>query len=341
MNHKPPSKQEEPSSTNQLFLSRFVMNPDELRYHLALCSGPVPPTPRASTSTEQDDDVPATTPAEATTPKRQAHLLNLPVEILTKVLEPLLLHLRTVSLPTFNLNECFDLRPQNPSLFPSVLSTCRLLHAIGTPILYGRNIFDLRAHSRLSIVSPTRGFTMIEPNTMRLVSQLEVEIELTIDRRMPPIVGVSSASLDDAVRHYPGNFQDVQAIRCVLDISPLAQADAMSLLGKRPWVDSSSSTPNSSRFWADLRATLFKWYALLIAGNLRGRYSGFTWMFRVCWEQHGEIKKGIWICRNGKELWPAYRANAMRGVCFKAELEVDSERGTVKEIDGERAGYCF
>lgn len=331
------SKKMSQSPLNSLYSSRWATSPEDARVHQEVHSGPRLLMPPSNTSIEQGHDVVPTT-SQVTKKQQKTPLTDLPVEILRKILESLLLHPHAIFLPTLLLDDCSDLQPKNPSLFPSVLSTCRLLHDIGTPILYGQNIFDLRAHSRLPTWSPTRGLTMIQPSTMRHVSQIQVEIEPMNEHHLPAITGIGTYKLDYAMEWYPGNILDVQAIRCVVDASVEAQAEIMFWIGTPP---SRESQPEWTRFWTTVRDTLFKWQALLVARSINRHRTGFTHMYRVGWVDGLEVNKGIWVRRNNKNAWPAWRANTMRGVYLLAELEVDVGKEMVKEISGKRPGYCF
>jgi hypothetical protein len=78
--------------------------------------------------------------------KTKPQLTNFPVEILTQILNPLLVHQHSIAIPTFDDDEHPELRPHDPSLSLSILCTCRHLFTMGKRLFYEGNVFNTGAH---------------------------------------------------------------------------------------------------------------------------------------------------------------------------------------------------
>lgn len=259
-------------------------------------------------------------------------LLNLPSEILTQILSHLLVHPHSIPLPTLEYDKCRGPRPHDPSLSPSILSTCRLLHTIGKHLLYGGNVFNAGEPLRFwSLDNPGPGSTPMSAPNMSLITQLEAQIEPLIDAfHRNRLWWVGSLALNELTHFYPGNLDHVQSIRCALPFTSYGRSEMA-----KHWKGEGFYTNDHIDY-------AVHWHALSIAGSVATIHQGHMKMFRAMWMGRNEkVDMGIILCKDGRGLKPAIQANKLRGVNFQAELEVDEAQGRVREIDGKRAGYCY
>jgi hypothetical protein len=338
-----PIRQGSSSATSPKIISSSSVDSDQATHlDLSICS-PGPAGWAPPSVAQQAQQVTTTKP----------HLLTLPVEILNRILTPLLIHPDSVTFPMRN-NSRFDFPRPYPSLSPSVLSTCRHLCTIGFPLFYCGNAFNPNAHLGLYFGSPRSGRTILREITRRLVGQLEVELErLSVHVYMPLIEVMEFDMLNEVLRLYLGNIEDVHSIRCIVYHSNEMRPVAIKTLRmEQEWGDAwnvwqaAGRVPGPTQHQLQGLAErvtdcLLKWNAMLIAGTVEKRCPGFSKMYRAVWTVWNLRKSGIVICRGGELLRKAIRANKLGGVQFVAELEVDLKKGVVREVDGERAGHNY
>ena len=361
---------------NQAIQSMDATDAMEVQRHLEFFTGPLPATPAVDTSPKYLDS--QAEPSSASSIARQAtsclshsaasssstannrktNLLSVPSEILTMILEILLVRNETsIALPTIDHYNFPDLKPD---VSPAVLQTCKRLNDIGKPLLYGRNVFNLEPHIR-PYASPTKGFTLLSHKSLALIEHLEVRVEDLDVHHMPPRNGAICVGLSEAVRFYPypypgGGMGNVQSIQCVFQNSIDTQTFVLTHLDMgeefRKLVLEFLSHPGdiASAPWhkyADLSRKLYdcmiKWHALLIAATIRQRCPAFNRMLHVWQKIKGDYhpQLSIVLCRNAEGLRAAIAMSRSRCMQVDGELEVDVEEGIVKVISGRRAGYYY
>ncbi|KAF7512082.1 hypothetical protein GJ744_002795 [Endocarpon pusillum] len=300
----------------------------------------------------------STASSSSTANNKKTNLLSLPHEILTMILTILLVRNETsIALPTMDHDNFPDLKPE---ISPAVLQTCKPLNDIGKPILYGRNIFHLSPHIRFH-ASSTPDFTPLSHKSLALIKHLEVRVEGLDVHHMPPRNGAICQELSEAARVYPhlypgGGMGNLQTIQCVFEYTIATQNSVLRHLGMgalfrmiildlvfphgdiayAPWYE-------YGNFSCQPYDCIVKWQALLIAATVRQRCPAFNRMLHMWRKIEGDVHPQLLIvvCRNAEGLQAAIAMNESRGMQVDGELEVDVERGTVKEISGRRAGYHY
>lgn len=211
----------------------------KLQRHLGFFSGALPQSPAVDTSPESVDDQTkpslassiveqatsslsnSKTSSSCTANNKKTGLLSLPTEILTMILEILLVRNETsIALPIINHYRFPDLKP-DVSL--EVVQTCKRLNGIGKPLFYGHNIFNLEPHIR-QYASWTPAFTPLNQNSLALIEHLEVCVDDLGVHHFPPHGGAIYVVLSKALRLYPypypgGGMGNVQSIQCVFENS--------------------------------------------------------------------------------------------------------------------------
>ncbi|KFH45529.1 hypothetical protein ACRE_036840 [Hapsidospora chrysogenum ATCC 11550] len=114
------------------------------------------------------------------------HLLDLPIEILTLIIQPLLTTTHPISLLTWSSSSPASARFAHPSAILPILLTHPRLHAIATPLLYNHHEFLLdltaqrHARTRRAFTDPLlRRGTLLGcgENTLRRIARLTLRLD--------------------------------------------------------------------------------------------------------------------------------------------------------------------
>jgi hypothetical protein len=298
----------------------------------------------------------------------KCRLLNLPNEILSKILKPLLVSNYSIANPTFG----YDALPQfKPRLESQILRVCRQLYHEGRDLLYRQNMFNTTAH-KFGSGSGSRGFTPVSRANMDMIAQLHIQVEELHVHHLPPMPWQECVELGLAMSDFPEKrHRNVNSVLCTLATEDESRDSVLQYLGVAGEFEDVlgqyqnnpvTGTRPHRRYLQLSKAAdelLVKWNAILLASSVRQACPHFTRMF-YAWrlsEEGGEKKRelSIILCGGSKDMVRSVRAfnktygirivsNNSSSVSARAnniqqcELSVDLERGEVKEISGRRAG---
>jgi hypothetical protein len=244
----------------------------------------------------------------------RAHILNMPTEILQKILKPLFV----CSGGSISISDMEMSRYMREEMSKQTFRTCRKMYAEGRALFYGKNIFSLGQVAN-SFCGPCSGLTPIGRTEMGLISSVEIFTEELEAGFFPPKEDVECVALIDAIRFYPyGDFDNVQSIHCSLDPFDDGKIVVRRHLGLSDEYDDLLWAFNDDDSNPSLRINrllelqdmtnnnLVNWYAIVIAGTAKRECPQFTRMYRASQTigsgRSREKLFSIVVCRDSERL---------------------------------------
>jgi hypothetical protein len=291
-------------------------------------------------------------------------LLDLPPEILNMILTLVLVDKATsIPIPTFANNNDFVTPKLNVSL--SILRTCKQLHAMGTPVFFRRNIFNLDPPSyHAPFGSNTRGLSPMNSKYLAMITHLEVNVEELDTNCSPPNKFDESLKLNETVKWHPCRYMGwglghVQWIQCVLNYDGTFRqyAGRLSIEQKRNdaieedsrylngnWYNSSAEevmTVEEAKRWVS--DDYFERHALCMVRGLPEKCKkAFSRIFvaRQVGSDQVTTQSIVLIKADGDDdaRHAAVGMSRSRGICVYGELQVDLVANRVKLVTGKRVG---